>query len=68
MADNTRTKTVMIGGKEMVLYSIDGETWSSDLRQLERRMKQREAEEAKILSDAKKFFKSRPLISEKSRL
>jgi hypothetical protein len=49
------------------LFSLDGTSWWSNLKQLERRMKEREAEEAKILNDAKKFFKTRPLISAKSK-
>jgi hypothetical protein len=41
------------------LYSIDGEIWASDLRQIEKRMKERQREHDKIAEEARKFFKSR---------
>jgi hypothetical protein len=52
-------KTVVIANQRVELFSIDGECWSSNLAQLEERMKEREREQKRILSEAKRYLKGR---------
>lgn len=61
-------KTVVIANQRVELFSIDGECWSSNLAQLEERMKEREREQKRILSEAKKYLKGRAGLSRKSPL
>lgn len=61
-------KLVTIHGKTVELYSLDGQSWSSDLRQLQKRMEQRRRENDKVVRDAAKFFKSRPMLSKRTKL
>jgi hypothetical protein len=61
-------KTVVIANQRVELFSIDGECWSSNLAQLEERMKEREAEQEKILAEAKKYLTGRAGLSKKSSL
>lgn len=68
MRDNALKKIITIAGQQIELLSPDGETWSTDLPQLERRMKQREKEMTKVLDEARKFLRGRPGLTEKTRL
>jgi hypothetical protein len=52
-------KTVVIANQRVELFSIDGECWSSNLAQLGERMKEREREQKRILSEAKRYLKGR---------
>jgi hypothetical protein len=61
-------KIVVVHGHRVELHSLDGETWGTDLVQLQERIKQREKEQAKILGEAKKFLRGRPGLAEKTRL
>src|SRR5262245_18474792 len=63
----TERKTITVAGQQIVIYSLDGKLWSSDLRQLRERMRLREEEMARVLDSAKKFFKSCRSLAEKSR-
>jgi hypothetical protein len=52
-------KIITVHGQQIVMHSLDGEIWSSDLRQLRERERQREKRNAKVVSEAKRFFKNR---------
>jgi hypothetical protein len=57
--ESTLKKTVVVAGQKITLHSLDGSCWSSDLVQLQKRIQEREKEQAKILAEAAKFFKNR---------
>jgi hypothetical protein len=61
-------KVVTVCGQRVELFSIDGTSWSSDLKQLEKRMKEKAKEQAKILGEAKKFLRSRAGLAERTSL
>jgi hypothetical protein len=66
--ERTLKKVVVIGGQKVTLHSLDGEVWGSDLAQLQKRIQEREKEQAKVLNEARKFFKNRVGLSKKSSL
>ena len=66
--ESTLKKVVIVHGQRVELFSVDGESWSTDLAQLQERMEQREKEQAKTLAEAKKFLRGRPGLGAKTRL
>jgi hypothetical protein len=54
---NTLKKTIIVHGETVELYSLDGEIWATDLRQVKRRMEQRAKLTKRALREAKKIFK-----------
>jgi hypothetical protein len=53
MEQATLKKVVMVHGQRVELFSVDGELWSTDLKQRQQRLEQREKEQAKILKGRK---------------
>jgi hypothetical protein len=57
--DSTLKKVVVIGNQKVELHSVDGETWATDVEQIERRRMARERRTEAILNDARRFFRGR---------
>jgi hypothetical protein len=52
-------KTIVIHGHLVEMLSSNGMIWSTDLKQIEKRPKERKKQTEKILTEIRKYFRSR---------
>jgi hypothetical protein len=54
--DALKTKKIVVGDQEIVLYSLDNKTWGSDPKEILRRAAQLQREHERALEYSQKIF------------